>query len=234
MAFGRFEAPKEFVTLTPEQVFEYSAAAKQHYRADYPYHGWDHALDVISGTEIISTKLEHRGLVIAKGALVVAAAWHDTGYHEDHSVKGFSTKEEYSAHLLDEYLKNKAASEWEKTMMHNAIVATWADHKTLRTPYELIMHRSDIANIGGPTDEFLQNSLKLLQEQALITGRTPSWEEYVNGAVKFIEFTAAEHDHEALAHYIDPSDTTVDVHNVPFSEAARINIETLLDFDPTA
>ena len=51
MAYGRFGVPENFLTLTTDQVAEYSAAAQVHYRADYPYHNWNHAMAVASGTK---------------------------------------------------------------------------------------------------------------------------------------------------------------------------------------
>jgi len=233
MAFGRFEVFKRDLTLTPDQVLEYSAQAQKQYRPDFDYHNWDHALAVTYGTEVIATKLEARGLVIAKGALAVAAAWHDAGYHEDHLAKGFKTKELYSAALLDDFLEDKPVGELEKAIMRSAIIATWAGHTDLRTPYELILHRSDIANIGGPTDEFIENSLKLRKETELITGKPLNWQKYVDGAAGFITATVNEHDHESIKHLIDIKDTTIDVHDTPFGEQALKNLKALKRFDPT-
>ena len=232
MAYGRFEVFKRDLTLTDEQVLEYSAQAEKHYRPDFAYHNWNHALEVAHGTEVISNKLETRGLTVARGALAVAAAWHDAGYHEDHKTKGFETKELYSAALLDEFLEDKPVGELEKAIMRTAIIATWAGHKELRTPYELIMHRSDTANIGGPTDEFLQNSLKLHDETEFITDKPLSWQKYVDGAAGFIKMTADEHDRESTKHLIDIKDTTIDVHDMPFSQQALLNLEALKTFEP--
>ena len=234
MAFGRFEVFKRDLTLTSDQVLEYSAQAEKHYRPDLAYHNWNHALDVAYGTEVISTKLEARGLTVAKGALAVAAAWHDAGYHEDHKAKGFETKELYSAALLDEFLANKPIGDLERAIMRTAIIATWAGHKELRKPYELILHRSDIANIGGPTDEFIKNSVQLHNETEFITGKTVSWQKYVDGAASFIESTAKEHNHESTKHFIDIKDTTIDVHDMPFSEQALLNLEILKRFEPAS
>lgn len=224
MAYGRFDVPKERLTLGADQVLEYSAAAQKHYRPDYPYHNWNHALSVASGTEIIASKLEDRGLTIAKGALAIASAWHDAGYHENHTAKGFDTKELYSAALLEEYLSDKPVGDFEKSLMLKAIIATHNGHDELRTPYELVLHRADIANIGGPLDEFIESSIKLWREHQHITDLSIDWEEHVYNSAKFIEFTAQEHDHESIKHLIDPQDTTLDVNDLPFSATAQNNL----------
>jgi hypothetical protein len=231
MAYGRFDVERKLIKLTPDQVIEYSSAAAKHYTTDYAYHNWNHALSVASGTEIIAGKLEAKGLVIAKGALAVAAAWHDAGYHEDHTSKGFATKEAYSAASLEEYLSGKTVGEWERSMMLQSITATWAHYPDPRTPYELIMHRADIANIGGPTDEFIDNSLNLWRETQYISGKKISWQKYVDSASNFIQLTYTEHDTESLENFLDPEDTTVDVNDVPFKEQALKNIEALQEWD---
>lgn len=231
MAFGRFDVPKERLTLTDDQTLEYSQAAQQYYRPDYLYHNWNHALAVASGTEIIADKLEARGLTIAKRAIAVASAWHDAGYHENHIAKGFETKELYSAALLDEYLRDKPVGEFEKSLMRQAIIATYSGHSELRTPYELILHRADIANIGGPLDEFVDSNVKLWREHQVTTGDSIDWDEHVKNSAKFIEFTAEEHDHESIKHLIDPEDTTLDVNDLPFRTTALRNLEYIQEHE---
>ena len=115
--------------------------------------------------------------------------------------------------------------------MLRSINATWAQHPGPRTPYELILHRADIANIGGPTDEFIDNSLSLWAETQHISGKKLSWQKYVDGASSFIQLTYTEHDSESLQNFIDPEDTTVDVYDVPFKEQALRNIVALQEFD---
>ena len=231
MAYGRFDTPKQLITLEADQVLEYAAAAQKHYRPDYQYHNWEHALSVASGTEIIAQKLRTRGITVAQGALAVAAAWHDAGYHEDHTSAGFHTKEGYSAALLEEFLEDKPVGIFEKTLMLKSIIATYSGHAELRMPYELILHRADIANIGGPTDEFISNTIKLWHEQQLITGNKIPWLKFIEGSAHFVRLTATEHDEESLAHLIDPEDTTLDVNDLPFRIAALENLEKLASYE---
>lgn len=231
MAYGRFGVESSHITLTPEQVLEYSSAAFKHYTPDYDYHNWDHALSVAGGTEAITTKLESKGVVTARGAMAIAATWHDAGYHEDHTSKGFTTKEEYSAALLEEYLSNKPVSDLEKSIMLQSIIATWANYPDHRSPHQLILHRADIANIGGPTDEFIENSIKLWRESQHISGKKIPWQKYVDGASHFIELTYTEHDDESLHNFIDPEDTTLDVNDTPFAMQALVNIKALREIE---
>lgn len=235
MTYGRFDVPKDWITLGPDQVAEYSAAAEVHYSTDLEYHNYrDHASEVALGVDVIADKLEERGHVIARGALIVAAYWHDVEVHEDHSKKGFKTKESYSAALLGRYLQGRPVGEYEKVIMLNAIDATYAGFEGLRSPYELILHRSDIANIGGPLEEFLANSGKLWREQVFTTGRDISWQAYVEAAIPFIVKTIEEHDRESVAYGLELNDTVIDVNNEPFRIAAARNMAALMEYRLTS
>lgn len=231
MAYGRFEIPKELTTITNDQVTEYAAAAESHYRADMTYHNWNHALTVMYGVEVISSKLKQHGIQTAQGALAVAAAWHDAGYHENHRTLGFATKEQYSAHLLNKFLEDKPIGDFDREIMERAILATWHGHETLRTPTELILHRADIANIGGSTDEFLENSVAVWRETVNNEDRRP-WATFVEDTAQFVAFTIEEHDREATKHMLSLSDTTIDVADRPFVESARRNLARLLISEP--
>lgn len=226
MAYERFQAPVELLTLTnPDKVKAFSNAAKKHYSPGLRYHNWDHALVVMRGVEIIAKKLETKGVHVALGALTVAAAWHDAGYSETRPE--YKTKEAYSAHLLDEFLKEKPVSAFEHQLMRNAILATWHGHKDLRTPHELILHRADIANIGGPTAAFLDNTVNVWLEGNKTTKTPLPWLEYVRNTGNFMGTVVREHDTESTRHYIALDDTTVDANVIPFRQAATANWEAL-------
>lgn len=222
--YRQFEVPELFRdTLSPDQVDEYVEAARRHYSDEMPYHNWGHALDVIGGVESIADKLEAKGVYIDRGAMAVAAAWHDAGYYESHTKKGFSTKERYSAALLSDFLEGKPVNERVKrTLMLNPIIATVHEHPENRLPAELILHRADIANIGGPTEGFMESSIKLWRE-----GGFTDWGRHVRMSEHFIDFCIVEHERESRARLMDPGDFTVDVYDEPFADAATRNLEAL-------
>ena len=56
-----------------------------------------------------------------------ALLFHDAGYYEDHINKGFSTKEEYSAHLAVQCLHAEAISEDTIKRVVAAILSTQRD-----------------------------------------------------------------------------------------------------------
>jgi hypothetical protein len=225
MHYQRFHSP-DIENLSQSRVEEIISAAKVHYTDRLPYHNWSHARATIDGVDTIAEKLLPYDITLAHNALRIAAAWHDAGYHENHSARGFTTKEDYSAALLDEHLGSEPIKPLFKKLMHSAITATWHLHPELRTPPQMVLHRADTANIGGPTDEFIHNNILLFQE-AKIQGRTITWAQHVASTEQFVKLLAAEHDHESLVQYVDPEDSTIDVHNMPFRDAAFRNLDVL-------
>ncbi len=225
MLYQRFNS-SEIDTYAPGQVEEYVAAAEAHYTYRLPYHNWDHAVSVMEGVDTIADKLDAKGVKIARGTLKIAAAWHDAGYHQNHAALDFSTKEDYSAALLDTYLEDKPVTHIQKQLMRSAIVATWHLHPEHRTPPEMILHRADTANIGGPADRFVENNV-LLWREARTKGHPVPWSDNLRATDRFVRLLAAEHDHESLLQNIDPEDTTVDVNDQPFAATAKRNLDIL-------
>lgn len=229
MKYQRFSAP-HVDTFQPDQVEEYIAAAQGHYTDAYRYHNWSHAVSVMEGVDTIADKLEAQGIKIARNTLRIAAAWHDAGYHRNHAALDFSTKEEYSAALLGDYLQDKPVTNLQRNLMQTAIIATWHHHAELRTPPQIILHRADIANIGGPTDAFIENNILLLQE-ARHKGVYPSWRQHLAQTDSFVRLLVAEHDYESLLQDVQPNDPTVDVYDEPFGVAALRNLDALHGID---
>jgi hypothetical protein len=229
MNYQRFQSP-DIGTLDEEQVEELISAARKYYTDRLPYHNWDHAVATIDGVDKIADKLVGYNVTIAHNALRIAAAWHDAGYHENHSTKGFVTKEDYSAALLDEHLRHEPVEPLFRKLMHTAIVSTWHLHPELRTPPQMILHRADTANIGGSTDEFIGNNILLFRE-AQVRGHSTTWSQHVAQSDQFIKLLVAEHDHESLLQNVEAEDSTVDVYDIPFREAAFRNLEALYGID---
>lgn len=229
--YARFQAPVDYTEFEIDQIEEYSAAAERHYSPDHPYHNYEtHAVPVAEGVRTIAAKLAMQGIIIPTGALVIAAHWHDAEHHQDHRAKGYMTKEEYSAHMVEMYLEDKPVTKAQGIIIQDSILATEHNFWRHRYPYETILHRADIENIGGPTIFFLQN-VALLYKEALIHDATLSWDEYVTGAVEFLQTVIDEHDEESRWHNLNREDTTVDVHDTPFRAAAESNIAALLQME---
>lgn len=224
--YQRFAVPESRLMLDSRQVQEFTRAARKHYSPQLPYHNWDnHVLETIAGVEVIAKKLRAKGVRVAMGALTVAAAWHDAGYYEKNT--GYATKEAYSAALLEDYLFGKGVSDYERDVMRRAILATWHGHKELRKPDELILHRADIANLGGPTDAFLAHNVHIWQEHAVLNDAPISWEQHVANSRQFVRFSVVEHERESARYSLTLNDTTIDANNLVFNEQALVNIRAL-------
>lgn len=226
MINAQFGVPAEYRdTFTADQTDDFIAAAEKYYTPRLAYHNWDHALDVIRGVDVIADKLEETGVLIGRNALKIAAAWHDAGFHENRMAE-FSTKEQYSSYLLGQFLADKRVDERvERTLMRQPIEATFHRYHKHRMPADLVLHRADIANIGGPLDGFLEANTKLWFENSGF-GKV-GWLRHIDQTARFVEFTAIEHDYESLIRNVELHDTSVDVNDEVFSQAAARNIAAL-------
>lgn len=177
--------------IDSHQVETYSRAAQAHYSDTLAYHNWSHAEAVMRDVDILVERASKRGITLAREALQIAAAWHDAGFHEDHTSKGFVTKEHYSAYLLEEYIADKPVDYATRFLMSEAILGTihGFDRDTLNT---LVLHRADVANIGGPYDEFYKISISLWQENIHLTGNDISWNDFIQSSEGYIRMIAKE------------------------------------------
>ena len=177
--------------IDSQQVETYSRAAKAHYSDTLAYHNWSHAEAVMRDVNVLVDRAGERGIILARNALVIATAWHDAGFHEDHIQKGFVTKEHYSAHLLEEYIADKPVDYATRFLMCEAILGTihGFERETLNT---LVLHRADVANIGGPYDEFYKISVALWQENMRLTGKEISWTDFIHSSEGYIRMIAKE------------------------------------------
>jgi hypothetical protein len=226
MINAQFGVPEDFLnTFTADQTDDYIAAAEKQYSSHLTYHNWDHAVDVIRGVDIIADKLAETGVLIGRNALKIAAAWHDAGFHEDKTGE-FATKELYSAHLLDVFLEDKDVPEpVQRILMRKPIIATVHKHADHRMPAEVILHRADTANIGGPEEGFIEANKKLWFEGSGFGN--DGWLQHINQTARFVEFTAIEHDYESLIRGVELDDGSVDVNDEVFRLAAARNIAAL-------
>lgn len=177
--------------IDSRQVEVYSKAAQAHYSDTLAYHNWSHAEAVMRDVDLLVDRAAQRGIILARGALHIAAAWHDAGFHEDHVEKGFATKEHYSAHLLEEYIADKPVDFAMRFLMTEAILGTihGFERHTLDT---LALHRADVANIGGPYDEFYKISTALWRENIQFIGTDISWDDFIHNSEGYIRAMAKE------------------------------------------
>ena len=141
--------------------------AKRHYDSSLPYHNWDHALEVAENACDLADRFAARGgKRLHPGVLATAGAWHDAGFAEDHDALGFETKEHYSAQLAADHLNECKRPPAFIEEVRTAILGT-IHHAARDNLYALVLHRADIANIGGPYKPFMVSAYKLFMEARL-------------------------------------------------------------------
>ena len=77
--------------------------------------------------EVLVERCLREGVPINREVVYCALLFHDAGYHEDHISKGFTSKEEYSAHLAVQCLRAKAIPEDTIKRVVAAILSTERD-----------------------------------------------------------------------------------------------------------
>jgi predicted metal-dependent HD superfamily phosphohydrolase len=171
-------------------------AAKPFYNPDLPYHNWNHAEAVLENSKWICRELGKRSIKVNEPIVYVADIWHDAGY-SDPEANNFETKEHYSAFLAGQYLEQQDFPDWFKEGISDSILGT--RHGVPRPKIEaLVVHRSDILNLGGLGSIFLQNAEKIWREEMMLTGESIPWEEFRQRTMKFMDFTVEEARQEIL------------------------------------
>lgn len=158
--------------------------ARDHYDPRLMYHNWQHAQAVMDQALLIAERVIKRGYEVDLDVLTVAGAWHDAGYGDDHEARGFQTKEEYSVYLATKFLREKALPELFIRKVGTAILGTI--HNGVRDDLTtLVLHRADIANIGGPYEAFYIHSTNLYHENELFgnAGKWPDWVTQTRGLI---------------------------------------------------
>ena len=85
--------------------------AAELYSDQLPYHSFNHVLRTVAAGAVLVERCLKEGVPINGEVIYYALLFHDAGYHENHISKGFTSKEEYSAHLAVQCLRAEAIPE---------------------------------------------------------------------------------------------------------------------------
>lgn len=170
--------------LPREQVEEYVGRARQYYQLPgqgaLPYHNWGHAVDVCQhADEIAALSQRKRGSQVNRSLLLVAAAWHDAGYHVP--LEGFPTKEYRSAALAR--LAMPELSEQEQGIIAASIIDTTVNKYPKSSNQGIALHFADIGYMAAPGYDVFLDSLGKMREE----WGAPSWDEAVVRTMAFGE-----------------------------------------------
>lgn len=167
--------------------------ALRFYDASLPYHNFGHIQDCLAAAEAIFGRCRKRSLKVDKRIVRWALLFHDAGYQEDHRRKGFSDKEEYSAHIAGECLAEQGASAGHIGLVQQAIRATRRGAVVPLTPEIQAVRAADLAQLPAEYAVFKANTVKLQREHEKLSGGSVAWPEWVTRVVPELEeFVNAE------------------------------------------
>lgn len=151
--------------------------AAELYSDQMPYHNFNHVLETLAAGAILVERCLKEGVPINGEVVYYALLFHDAGYHESHISKGFTSKEEYSAHLAVQCLRAEAISEDTIKRVASAILSTQRDTQ-FTSNEEKAVRAADLAGLASDYETFRSNVKKLHQECETLTGRKVAWDEW--------------------------------------------------------
>jgi predicted metal-dependent HD superfamily phosphohydrolase len=161
--------------------------AAELYSDQLPYHNFNHVLGTVAAGAVLVERCLKEGVPISGEVVYYALLFHDAGYHENHTSKGFTSKEEYSAHLAVQRLRAEAIPEDTIKRVVAAILSTQRD-----TPFtsneEKAVRAADLAGLASDYETFRSNVEKLHQECEMLTGRKVAWDEWKTSVKETIRF----------------------------------------------
>ena len=161
--------------------------AAELYSDQMPYHNFNHVLRTLAAGEVLVERCLKEGVPINSEVVYYALLFHDAGYHESHISKGFTSKEEYSAHLAVQCLRTEAIPEDTIKRVVAAILSTQRDTQ-FTSNEEKAVRAADLANLASDYETFRSNVEKLHRECEMLTGRKVAWDEWKTSVKETIRF----------------------------------------------
>jgi len=184
-----------------------------------PYHNFGHALETVrAGAEIVAHCRED-GVPIDEDVVYYALLLHDAGYHEDHLLKGYRSKEDYSAALASTVLAEHRVPQATIDKVIAAIEATQRN-ATFKTNEEKAVRAADLAGLAADYVTFKSNSEKLKAEWERLNGRALSWTDWIAQTSEVVDFFLGQ-DIRLTRYYADEYGESV------FHKRTRRNLERL-------
>jgi predicted metal-dependent HD superfamily phosphohydrolase len=188
--------------------------AAELYSDRMPYHSFKHVQGTLAAGALLVERCLKRGIPIDDEVVYYALLFHDAGYHEKHISKGFTSKEEYSAHLAVQCLRAEAISEPIIERVVAAILSTQRDAQ-FTSNEEKAVRAADLAGLASNYETFRANAEKLHREHEMLTGQKVTWAEWKTSVKETISFYLSQ---ESVLSYFDAS----------FYEQANQNLSRLL------
>lgn len=206
-----------------EEVFAQRMA--EHY-TDLPYHNFNgHVLSAIGYFESIADDLDAKKVPIDRhlGRLSILA--HDAGYHKDHKVLGYDTKEAYSADIARVELSDMQLENPKIAIVSSAIEATHLNAEP-GTNLEKAVRLADIGNVSANEIEFLRNMGLLIQEASVM--KVPLKETFAEHCQATQNFLKAYIEPAPTFTSIDGTEVQLDRHMAFINNIARLGSLSLI------
>jgi len=171
--------------MTGDDVLDVDAikqAAAALYSSALPYHNFSHALAVVREAEHIVEKCRAEGVSVDSDVVMLAALFHDAGFHDDHNRLGFASKEAYSADLARRELDRHGAKPQIVAQVCEAIMSTHCDG-ICRNNESRAVRAADLAGLAAEYDVFKRNTVRLKQEHELLSATRTQWPEWRDRAI---------------------------------------------------
>lgn len=195
--------------------------ASQLYSAELPYHNFGHIRTVIRKGDEIVGRCRRENVDIHEDVVYYALLYHDAGYHEDHTAKGYDSKEAYSADLAEEQLSGNGIDAVILKKIKAAILCTHVDAHCVSNE-DRAVRAADLAELAADYRVFKKNTLDLKKELEIQIGSPVSWGEWKRMAVAKVEEFLREELHLTSDYYDKTGDSV-------FHKATRKNLQTMMD-----
>ena len=177
----------------------------KHY-GELDYHNFEHAMEVVRKSRELVAKCKIYDIKVDELIVILAALFHDAGYHDNHEEQGFASKEEYSADIAERELNNLNHDQELIMLVKECIIATHRN-KLFETVEQKVLRAADLSGLAGPYEEFVANNKLLKQEQEHLQDRqidNDEWKEVVKNLIEFylsqdIQLTPEHNDEDGVS-----------------------------------
>jgi HD superfamily phosphodiesterase len=142
------------------------------------YHNFNHALDVAKVGLMLTDRCKRYGLLVREQVVVWACLLHDAGYHLDHHLRGFFTKEDHSAYLAKKFLREQGIAQ---SVVDEVVMCIISTHSLapFNSIEQKIVRAADLWNLAEEYGVFKRNTLKLKAEHEHLTKNKVTMKEWI-------------------------------------------------------
>ncbi len=146
------------------------------------YHKFDHIRMVFGEADRILQRCKKHNIEVDENVVYLALLFHDAGFIENHALKGFESKEAYSADLAGQILPKHNYPDETVRQVQQAIMCTHCDHRC-QSNEDKVVKAADLAGLAADFDFFLKNTVRLRAEYEMFNQSEIEWEHWKQLAI---------------------------------------------------